>query len=865
MPWRKCFTLLALLFLLGGGLNAVVSAQFAPDPWEKVHPRVREALGRGAKVDFLLLLREQADLRAAYRLEGKLERGRYVYQRLQDVAGHSQADLRAYLQSRGVSYRSYYIVNLIWVQDAGRDLLLELARRPEVQRVLPNPLVHGLPTSQMEPWNLPEGIEWNLSHVHAPEVWELGYTGQGAVVAGNDTGIDWDHPALIEQYRPPYPGYGRHDFNWHDAVSNQQTPYDDYGHGTHTLGTIVGDDGAGNQIGMAPGAQWIGCKNMDASGYGNPTRYIECFEFFLAPYAWNDPASADPDKAPHVINNSWGCPPSEGCITNTLEIAVDNLRAAGIEVVVSAGNYGSACSSVQDPPAIYRQSFTVGATGSSDTIANLSSRGPVPYGSATYVKPDVTAPGISVRSSVPGGGYASSSGTSMAAPHVAGLVALLISADPALAGNPDALESIITSTAEPRLDGQCGAPNPPNNVYGWGFINALGAVESVLPPSALRGTVSDVESGAPIASAALTLTHQDGTGYQAASDAGGHYSLTLQPGVYTVTASAAGYVPVTVSGVKVLSHSVTLQDFELLSAVAANPRSLQIYVPWQGRLSSTLSIDNRQAHPYELAFYEIPGGWTSPTLSAGGQVPWLEPDPLSATLPANSSLEVTIRFTATPAAGVGQPGDYFATLAANGDPELHIPVTMTVFSQCLAVDILRLSAAISGCQVSFSGELAGDPPFEQLWHFGDGLTSTAAAPTHTYTESGSYTATLEAWNCAGDAQDSDSLPLALDCTPPCVPVYGLSLAWQPLTPTAGQTIRFTARASGTAPLTYSWHFGDGTIPPAPGPGTEITHSYTLAGAYTVSLAVQNRCGQTVLRRCLQAAPRWVVYLPLLEW
>jgi uncharacterized repeat protein (TIGR01451 family) len=248
------------------------------------------------------------------------------------------------------------------------------------------------------------------------------------------------------------------------------------------MGTIVGDDGGSNQIGVAPGARWISCRNMDV-GYGTPATYIECFEFFLAPCpVGGDPISDSiPSLAPHVINNSWTCPSSEGCDWDTLQEVVENVRAAGIVVVASAGNGGSACSTVRDPPALYDAAFSVGATSSSDSIASFSSRGPVTRDGSGRLKPDVSAPGVSVRSSQRGGGYTSMNGTSMAGPHVAGVMALLWSAAPSLIGDVDATEQIIAQTARPRTTTQgCGGDGPddvPNNVYGWGIVDALAAVE----------------------------------------------------------------------------------------------------------------------------------------------------------------------------------------------------------------------------------------------------------------------------------------------------------------------------------------------------------------------------------------------------
>ncbi len=184
--------------------------------------------------------------------------------------------------------------------------------------------------------------------------------------------------------------------------SDSPEPCDDFGHGTHTMGTMVGDDGGSNKIGMAPGARWIGCRNMDG-GKGTPATYSECYQWFIAPTRI-DGSDPNPAMAPDVINNSWGCPPSEGCNPNSLLIPVQNLVAAGIVTAHSAGNSGSSCSSVSDPAAIYDESFTVGATDSSDNIAGFSSRGPVTVDGSNRPKPDVSAPGDNVRSSVPGKG-----------------------------------------------------------------------------------------------------------------------------------------------------------------------------------------------------------------------------------------------------------------------------------------------------------------------------------------------------------------------------------------------------------------------------------------------------------------------------
>jgi uncharacterized repeat protein (TIGR01451 family) len=267
------------------------------------------------------------------------------------------------------------------------------------------------------------------------------------------------------------------------------------------MGTMVGDDGVPgapgpNQIGMAPGARWVGCRNMDAGGVGSPFTYISCYQWFIAPTRI-DGSEPRPDLAPDAINNSWGCPPSEGCTDMTVLLqAVQNVRAAGILTAHSAGNSGSACSTVDTPGAIYDESFTVGATDSGDTLAGFSSRGPVLVDGSGRAKPDISAPGVFVRSSWPGTGYGPASGTSMAAPHVAGLTALILSAQPGLRGQVDMLEILIEQTAVPRPATDCGSSGVPNNLYGWGRIDALAAFEGS-PRLDLAGQVSSatVEPG----------------------------------------------------------------------------------------------------------------------------------------------------------------------------------------------------------------------------------------------------------------------------------------------------------------------------------------------------------------------------------
>ena len=302
-------------------------------------------------------------------------------------------------------------------------------------------------------------------------------------MASADTGVRWTHNALKPHYRGWDGVTADHDFNWHDSIHSgggvcgpdSPQPCDDFFHGSHTTGTAIGADGGANQIGMAPGAKWIACRNMD-QGVGTPARYIECMQFFLAPYPVGG-GQGDPTKAPDITINSWGCPTSEGCSVNTLQAAVEAQAAAGIMMVVAAGNSGSSCSTVTDPPSFYAASYTAGALNTgTDTIAFFSSRGPATIDGSGRIKPDITAPGTSTRSASNSSdnAYTFADGTSMATPHIAGAMALLWSAIPSLQNQIDPSRAALNNAAVHIASTQCGAAGPPNNVFGWGRVDILG-------------------------------------------------------------------------------------------------------------------------------------------------------------------------------------------------------------------------------------------------------------------------------------------------------------------------------------------------------------------------------------------------------
>ena len=466
----------------------------------KVEASVAAEIESKGQAEVVVVLADQVDLAAAYAMTDADARGWYVYETLREHARRTQQSVRSRLDRTGIAYRSFWAVNAVATR-ADVGLLRELAGRADVKRIESNRPLRWVDDPVEDHLSLgplaPATVEWGVNNVNAPAVWALGYTGAGIVVANQDTGFDWQHPALLRQYRGWDGSAADHDYSWHDAIhsgggscgADNASPCDDNSHGTHTLGSSVGADSSGNEIGVAPDARWIGCRNMD-QGVGTPATYTECFQFFLAPTEVGG-GNPDPARRPHVMNNSWGCPPSEGCAATTLQTAVQNAEAAGIFVVVSAGNGGPSCSSVNDPPAVYAAAFSVGAITSANVLAPFSSRGPVTADGSGRMKPDLSAPGSGVRSSVPGGGYGIKSGTSMAGPHVAGVVALLWSARPDLERNIAATRAVLLATANPAVTVSpaqtCGgipSTSVPNNAFGYGRVDALAAVSAPLEPTA---------------------------------------------------------------------------------------------------------------------------------------------------------------------------------------------------------------------------------------------------------------------------------------------------------------------------------------------------------------------------------------------
>lgn len=462
-----------------------------------VHPLVDSIAGESEMFSCILILEDQdVEFKVPVDLP-KDDKARRMYDDLTALASTSQKKLLDSLVAWGISHRSFYIVNAIQAT-LDSTSLDKLRFRTDISTILPDfplttpPVSNGSGTVR----RIDTLLNWAITHIGADSVWRMGITGSNVVIAGLDTGVEWDHPFLKASYRGTISDSQiDHDYNWHDGINeinslNQDSiispsnnpcglsslvPCDDHGHGTLTTGLITGQDDA-QHIGIAPGARWMGSRVMER-GKGLLSTYLSGLEWCMAPTDVQG-KNPRPDLSPDIINNSWGCPTIEGCIPANywlLDSATARLTRSGILVIASAGNNGrSGCGSIQSPLAIFSSVLTVGATNRRDSIAAFSSRGPVESGG--QIKPELVAPGQEVTSIYPNGKFPNSNGTSISAPITAGVAALMLEANPKLRGRPDLIRDILIQSAVPILENPCTDAQQPNPVYGYGRIDALGAV-----------------------------------------------------------------------------------------------------------------------------------------------------------------------------------------------------------------------------------------------------------------------------------------------------------------------------------------------------------------------------------------------------
>lgn len=452
------------------------------------------AFATEVKRDVLVFLKKEVDLREFQGIRDPQLRHKRLFGHLVEAARSSQNNLLITLRDRGFTPRSYYLPNMIFVKGATRSLMYFLQARPEVKRlVVNNPFSRTEKSHRfLDDMTFTAGSEQigeNLKSIGVDEVWRrFRVRGKGIVIGTSDGGVQWDHPALVKQYRGYSEAGVEHDNNWHDAIHfpladnttnscgyDTAVPCDTSGHGTHTIGTAVGGEFPSNMIGAAPEAQWIGCRSLD-QGIGSILTYLECLEFFFAPYPVSGfSVLGNPALAPNIITNSYYCSADEGCDDEDMRYTLEALRTVGIMMVVGAGNDGPECGTISGTPGVHSDlSYSVGALRTDDLIANFSSRGPSRFDGG--VGPDISAPGVDVRSALPGSVYGVMSGTSMSTPLVSGVVALLWSTFPKLKGNIVDTTNILNASAKPITAGQdCGGRSGmtiPNNTYGHGKVDA---------------------------------------------------------------------------------------------------------------------------------------------------------------------------------------------------------------------------------------------------------------------------------------------------------------------------------------------------------------------------------------------------------
>ncbi len=523
---------------------------------------ILEQRSAGETVSVLVFLNEQADIPALDRelrsqRASRATRNQRVVTALRDTAERTQGNFREYLKNlelagRIRSFQSFYVANMFRVETTPAEVAI-LATHPDVLRVYYNyeiesdkPVQTGPNTSEQQPQQ--EGgqrvIATGVVAVRAPEVWALGFRGEGILVATLDTGVDGNHPALHDKWRgladPRYQGHPT--WAWFDPVTNTTFPQSFGSHGTHTMGTVCGES-ATHQIGVAPGAQWIHAAVIDRVSIPQTVAdALSAFEWMLDPN--EDPTTSW--DVPQVCSNSWrlasvhGYPPCD----QTFWVALDNCEAAGIIILFSAGNEGPSPSTIGRPPDRATDPymcFAVGALDANTTgwpIADFSSRGPsncTPNGQPTF-KPEVAAPGVNVLSSVPGGGYESDgwSGTSMASPHVNGACALILQACPDL--TVQEVKQILFDTAV-----DLGTPGE-DNAYGMGMIDVYEAVQIALSLCSGAPRARDVNIQTPVDTAALITL--DATDYDGLPDPPGAltFIVTTLPANATLADAGNGHV-----------------------------------------------------------------------------------------------------------------------------------------------------------------------------------------------------------------------------------------------------------------------------------------------------------------------------------
>ncbi|MFH8395180.1 S8 family serine peptidase [Streptomyces sp. NPDC018036] len=574
-PRRKSAVWAAAAFTATALLTAPTPALAAgAAPSAKVDSALSAAVAKGGDTTFFVVLKDQADLSGARKQKTHAARAGAAFKELRAHAADSQASLRSFLDKKKIGHQDYWIADAIQVT-GGQDLVNELARRSDVASVVKEQhyKLDGIETADKKITATRSGTdssangddtpEWGVADINADDVWNrYDDRGEGIVVANVDSGVQYDHPDLVAQYRGNNgDGTFTHDYNWYDPTGQCGTggvPCDNNGHGTHTMGTMVGRHG----IGVAPNAKWIAAKGCESSSCSDAS-LLAAGQWILAPTDHNG-QNPRPDLAPNIVNNSWG-----GGDTTFYQDIVEAWNAAGIFEAFAAGNDGDGktCSTAHAPGS-QAPSYGVGAYDSTGTIASFSGFGPSLVDGS--MKPNISAPGVKVESTWPGSSYNTESGTSMATPHVAGAVALLWSAAPSLIGDIDGTRKVLNEGARDVDDTHCGGTAGMNNVWGEGKLDILASVDLAPHTAAtVTGEVTDRATGSALANVTVKATGTGGDVRTVTTAADGTYRLALPAGTYTFAYSGYGYATGSVTGVTVAERQSLTQDIAL-DAVASH-------------------------------------------------------------------------------------------------------------------------------------------------------------------------------------------------------------------------------------------------------------------------------------------------------
>ncbi|MGB8338316.1 MAG: Ig-like domain-containing protein [Burkholderiales bacterium] len=608
-----------------------------------------QAAAPGDKLSVIVSLGDKVN-HSNYKVQGRNKRDGRLVQALKDKAALTQPAFAYFLQNFGITVTPLWINNSFAVT-APASVINQLALLPGILSITTDEVISA--SSIMGSTSATAAApEWNIAAVNAPSIWNLGYTGIGMVVANMDTGVDPAHPDLAGKWRG-----GTN--SWYDPNGQHTTPYDGSGHGTQTMGLLVGGSANGTAIGMAPNATWIAAKLYNDAGQTTYSKIHQSFQWLMDPDG--NPATND---MPDVVNASWGMAGTPGqCITE-FSADIDALKAAGIMVVFAGGNDGpNANSSIS--PANNTGGFSAGAVDSTNTIMLSGSRGPSACDGSIF--PKLVAPGVNVNTTdLSFGGlpfYASVTGTSFAAPHVSGAMALLAQAFPA--ASVAQIETALTQNAQDLGD------TGPDNNFGNGLVNTLAAYNAL-------GVGVPVNHPPAINSVPVTIATQ-GFAYSysvAATDPDGDaltYALTTAPAGMTIAAS--GLINWTPTNIQVGNQSVTVrvtdsgglsvnQSYTIVVAAPPNNppviNSTPVATATQGVVYSySVGATDPDGNTLSYALTTAPAGMT--IASTTGVISWT---PTSAQIGNNSvvvkvtdsgGLFVTQSYTIVVAAPVNHP------------------------------------------------------------------------------------------------------------------------------------------------------------------------------------------------------------------